>query len=879
MKKVLAIAILLCVSIQSLFAEHIKGGEMFYEYLGAGSGANTARYRITLRLYIDCNANNPGQLDNEIPITIFDKATLSSISGSPFNAPMRSENFISFDPKSNPCINNPPTDVCYRIRTFSTEVTLTANASGYIAAYQRCCRIFGINNLRAPSNAVGATYQCEIPGTNVWPDAYTNSSPQFHANDATAICRSSSFTLDFAANEPDRKDSLVYSFCSGFIGGSQGDPTPSTTTTPPFTELSYQPPYGGGSPLGSQVTINPKTGLITGIAPATIGQYVITVCAYEYRDGKLINVHRKDIHVKVSDCIPLKALLKPDYSYCDDFNVIFRNEQLNPSGSLYIWQFGDGSKPDTTNDIQGRMPHKYADTGTYTVKLKVILAGQCLDSTTTLAKVYPGFFPGFRVNGTCVLLPLQFADTTKSRYGQPAKWTWNFGDETTLADTSHAENPSWKYSTTGLKNVMLIVESNKGCIDTVFNGAVEVRDRPPISMAFKDTLICSIDTLQLHGIGNGVWSWSPGPPGMFDENTANPSVYPKTTTRYTATLNENGCVNTDTVRVRVVDFVTLNAGRDSTICLTDTIQLRPAGDGLYFVWTPNPLSPIDNPNAKNPLVSPTAAITTYHVLASIGKCNTPGDIVIRTIPYPGSNAGLDTTICYDDTASLHGSMVASRFMWTPTNTLIRSNTLTPLAFPLVTTQYILTTYDTLGCPKPKRDTVIVTVRDEIHAFAGNDTAIVVGQPLVMTGTGAEFFEWTPPLHLNRNDVSQPLAMLQENQTYQMRTYTIEGCFDLDTINIKVFKTAPDIFVPNAFNPGSTRNNVFRPIPVGISTLEYFRVYNRWGQMVFQTTQVGKGWDGSVGGKPQDTGTYVWMVRGKDYTGKTVMRKGTCILIR
>jgi len=122
-------------------------------------------------------------------------------------------------------------------------------------------------------------------------------------------------------------------------------------------------------------------------------------------------------------------------------------------------------------------------------------------------------------------------------------------------------------------------------------------------------------------------------------------------------------------------------------------------------------------------------------------------------------------------------------------------------------------------------------------------------------------------------------MINDNTTYIMRAFTEEGCEGFDTISIKVFKTQPDIFVPNAFNPTGTKNTVFRPIPVGISSLDYFRIYNRWGQMVFQTTEIGKGWDGRLAGKNQDAGTYVWMVSGKDYTGKTVVKRGTLVLLR
>jgi PKD repeat protein len=877
MRKVLAIGLLLFFgTIQSLFAEHIKGGELYYEYLGPGTDPNTAQYRVTLKLYIDCNATSSGQLDPEIKLTIFDKTNNAQVSGSPFTAPFSNDVFLKFDPNSNPCISNAPTDVCYRVRSFTTTIVLPISTNGYTIAYQRCCRINNIINLAAPSNSVGATYMCEIPGTNVLADAYKNSSPRFLPNDATAICRGSNFTLSFAATEPDGTDSIAYTFCNGFVGASTGSPAPVTASTPPYSSLNYQSPYNGSSPLGNQVSIDSKTGIITGIAPYTTGQYVITVCAYEYRQGKLINIHRKDIHVKVSDCIPLEALLKPDYSYCDDFLVTFRNEQVNPAGSVYTWDFGDGSPVQTSTDPEGLVQHQYKDTGTYTVKLKVVLAGQCEDQTVTLAKVYPGFYPAFKVQGNCLLLPLQFIDQTTSKYGHPSKWSWDFGDETSSTDLSTAQNPTWKYSTTGLKTVTLIVESDKGCIDTV-TGTADVRDKPPITLAFRDTLICSIDTLQLNASGNGTFSWSPLY-NILNENTATPLVWPKTTTTYTITLNESGCVNTDNVRVRVVDFVTLDAGADSTICLTDSIRLNPQTDALKFEWTANVPGYIDNPNVKQPWVAP-AATTTYHVVGHIGKCSAQDDVTIRTVPYPVAQAGADTLICFEDTASLHATMVGSRFVWSPISTLSDPNSLNTLAWPTKTTAYVLSVYDDLGCPKPGRDTVVVNVKDEIIAFAGNDTSVVVGQPLLLNGRGGDFYEWQPPLHLSRNDIANPIATLDDNFSYQLKAYTAEGCFDLDTINIKVFKTAPDIFVPNAFRPGGSRNNVLRPIPVGIVKIDYFCVFNRWGQMVYRSYSPETGWDGTIAGKAQDAGTYVWMVRGTDYTGKVVMRKGTAVLIR
>jgi PKD repeat protein len=870
MKKFLAIIFFNVGILLSLSAAHIKGGELYYEYLGSGNATNSSRYRLTLKLYIDCGANSPGQLDNAVPLTVFRKDNNAQVQV--VTASMESEVFLKFDPATNPCIGNPPLDVCYRVRTYSITIELENIAQGYTVGYQRCCRIIDIRNLTAPSNSYGATYFCEIPGTSIIADGYKNSSPKYITNDAAAICKGSAFTFDFGADEADG-DSVVYALCSGYIGASQAVPTPTSASPPPYTSLNYQGSYSGLSPLGPSVRINPKTGIVTGVAPTQLGQYVITACASEYREGRLINIHRKDIHIAVSDCIPLKALLQPEYSFCDDFLVTLKNEQINPPGAEYTWEFGDGSAPEKSLQADGAIQHQYADTGTYAIKLRVILAGQCIDSTTTLARVYPGFFPGFAATGSCQFSPFQFRDTSRTRYGTISQWSWSFGDETRDDDSSNIKNPSWLYNSLGLKQVSLTVQSDKGCVGTVSRD-IEVRDLPLMSLAFRDTLICSIDSVRLGATGSGGFSWSPGV-NIINPNSTNPIVYPKTTTTYIVRLNENGCVNTDSVRVRVVDFVTLNAGADTTICLTDEMQFRPRTDGLQFSWTPS--AGMNDATLKEPICIPTGT-TTYRIQARIGKCMAEDQIQVRTVPYPFVDAGIDTVLCYQDTALLKGNIVGSSFAWSPTGALRNHHTLSPFAYPEGSTTYRLTAFDTLGCPKPGFDEVVVTVREPIHAFAGNDTTIVVGQPLQLSGTGAELYQWMPPIGLNNASVNGPVAMLDENMTYVMRAYTEEGCFGLDTMNIRVFKSQPDIFVPNAFAPDG-RNRILMPVTPGIAVLHYFKVFNRWGQMVFSTTDVGKGWDGKINGKVQDSGTYVWVVSGKDYTGKTISRKGTATLIR
>jgi gliding motility-associated-like protein len=159
----------------------------------------------------------------------------------------------------------------------------------------------------------------------------------------------------------------------------------------------------------------------------------------------------------------------------------------------------------------------------------------------------------------------------------------------------------------------------------------------------------------------------------------------------------------------------------------------------------------------------------------------------------------------------------------------------------------------------------------------------VGQPLQLNASGGEGYLWSPPTGLTSTTVFNPMAFLNgsiDSIRYVVQVTDEKGCVDSADIIVKVFKTNPQIFVPTGFTPnGDGLNETVKPIAVGIDKIEYFRVYNRWGQLVFSTTINGHGWDGRIGGKLQGSNTYVWLVKARDYTGKQVFQKGTVTLIR
>lgn len=865
----------------TLLAGHIAGGEMFYKYLGPGSAANTNRYQITLRLFRQCNpplvnGQQLAQLPSSALIAIYAAGSSNVFSSDAVNLDGAITSITLLTPY--PCIKNYD-PVCYQVATYTFQKDLPVNAGGYTAAFQTCCRSNSLVNIQRfslgnGSSGEGATYACDIPGTDVV-GTTPNSSAVFAIKDTVLVCQGKNIQLDFSATDPDN-DSLSYTLCAAYDRGDATGADNHVPSVPPYNNVTYLAGFSGSTPLGANITIDPVTGIIHGRAPAS-GGYVVNVCVTEWRQGKAISVHRKDFMVSVQDCDLAAAELPSSYINCSDSTLHFSNESTSSQIHSYYWDFGV-NETETDTSTQPTPSYTYADTGTYTIKLVINRGEQCTDSATTQVKVYPGFNPDFNVKGSCLINPYQFTDATTTRYGTVNGWSWNFGDDATQADTSHLQNPGYRYSSAGQKTVQLIVTSTKGCIDTV-SKQVQVSEKLLIDLPFRDTLICSIDSLRLHATGEGTFSWTPVSNVLY-ANTPDPLVFPKDTTVYYVTESNNGCTNTDSVVVNVLDSISVKLPADTSICRTDSALLQPISDGLQYLWSP--ATGMNDPTLKTPTVQPLNDVM-YNVTARLGNCVAQGSIRVKVVPYPQADAEQASTICYGSTVPLRGSIVGSSFTWSPSSSLEHSNTLTPIAGPTKTTTYTLSVYDTLGCPKPGTDTVTVTVIPRVQAFAGNDTSVVVNQPLQLNATGATYYTWSPGTALSNPNIANPVAVFDgsfDSIRYTVRVSTVEGCYSDAQILVKIFRPYPEIYVPSAFSPNSDgKNDVLRPIPVGVQKLLYFRVYNRWGQLLYSTSEINKGWDGTYNGQPQPPGTYVYTVAGIDYKNANIVRKGTSVLIR
>ncbi len=138
--------------------------------------------------------------------------------------------------------------------------------------------------------------------------------------------------------------------------------------------------------------------------------------------------------------------------------------------------------------------------------------------------------------------------------------------------------------------------------------------------------------------------------------------------------------------------------------------------------------------------------------------------------------------------------------------------------------------------------------------------------------------WQPAVSLDNAASYNPVFISSAEQLYTITLKTISGCITVDTQLVKINKDIV-IYVPNTFTPNSDgTNDILRPFMIGIKELAFFKIFNRWGQLIYQTNNIQNGWDGSFKGVPLQMETVVWILEGTGLDNKKYNAKGTTVVV-
>lgn len=493
----------------------------------------------------------------------------------------------------------------------------------------------------------------------------------------------------------------------------------------------------------------------------------------------------------------------------------------------------------------------------------------------------------------------------------PAGWSIISGDKTNIITV--------KPGSAGGK---ITVREVNSCAD--LKDTITVTTLPPTvaGTVSGDDIICggiNSSLLKLSGQRGNILMWVSSTDGNTWDSVANTAAQYTaqnltTTTYYKAVVqNGSGCSRDTSTGAIITVNPPSKGGRlspaNGAICAEQTVNSditlnRSVGQVQNWQYSYDSASWNDFLPANTDTLYTINTInrtTYYRTIVKSGVCPADTSTVSRisfvNVPFPQATIDpVNASICYGTSTTVNAVIAnGTHYSWSNTATLTNTGTGNPASLPYTikatatpqqTTDYVLTVMNE-GCPNALTDTFHVNVTQPISVFAGNDTFITTNQPLQLNITVsdplANQYTWTPGIGLNYTNIADPVAdlssMAGKTITYMVRATTAEGCFGQDDIKVTVFTTAPDIFVPTAFSPnGDGRNDVLRPIGVGMNKIDYFRIYNRWGQLVFSGTGGESGWDGTVNGRLQATGSFVYVTQGVDYTGRLIVKKGIVTLI-
>jgi gliding motility-associated-like protein len=247
---------------------------------------------------------------------------------------------------------------------------------------------------------------------------------------------------------------------------------------------------------------------------------------------------------------------------------------------------------------------------------------------------------------------------------------------------------------------------------------------------------------------------------------------------------------------------------------------------------------------------------------------------------PFSVSPLASTVCKGDSVQFFAKG-GTTYSWSPSSSFDRPADSITKAVINATQNFVLTISDSI-CHRDTSFIIPVTASQEAaisivksnDVNCGNDSAILVA-------TGGVSYTWSPDLYISRNNGNKITVKPYQSTTYIVQGRDETGCTGMDSVTVFFFNEGTQkLFMPTAFTPnGDGLNDIIRPIFIGPAANYDFRVYNRWGQLIYRSKTPGMGWDGMLKGMPQKSDVYVFYITAEGDCNGKFERKGTFALIR
>ncbi|RZK47439.1 MAG: gliding motility-associated C-terminal domain-containing protein, partial [Pedobacter sp.] len=575
--------------------------------------------------------------------------------------------------------------------------------------------------------------------------------------------------------------------------------------------------------------------------------------------------------VVIIDPLPVATISYPGSPFCAATGTVPVTHTGTTGGTYTVSPAGL-----TINGTTGQINPGTSTPGTYTVTYS-FTNGTCPNTTTTTVTIEPT--PTMVVTDpspVCAPLTIDLTSASVTTGSTPGL---NYTYFTDAAGTTSLANPS-SVATSGTYYIQGTTPG--GCKTPVQAVNVVVNPLPVATISYAGPYCVAIPTtanVTRTGQAGGTYSAPAGlslngTTGAIDVASSTPGTY---TVIYNFTNGTCPSTTTTTVTIEAVPVLVVNTPaavcEPATVDLTATSVTAGSTAGLTYSYYSDAAGTIAiaAPSAIN-------ASGVYYIRGALpGGCETSVlPVLVVVNDQPVLTAGNDTIVCRYDSLTLFASSAGNTIAWLnqPAGDDI-------VVRPGASTQYIVTATSPLGCVA--RDTVNVQVRSFSVTLAADKMNAPIGSTVLLTTLSAQSYSviaWMPLQYLpNQTSPTQSYVMSDSAKLFTVVARSTEGCLDTASVMIQVDHDLKDFFIPNAMTPnGDGKNDVFRVYGSSIKAVD-IRIYNSWGELIYQTNDNQKGWDGTYKGKKQPAGVYIYTVKATMYNDVILNRKGNINLLR
>ena len=598
------------------------------------------------------------------------------------------------------------------------------------------------------------------------------------------------------------------------------------------------------------------------------GSYIDTVTAKTTGCDSIVNTTLKVLP-------KLSVSLNQPAAVCLGTDVTLNAIASGGNGGPYTYSWKN------TSGITSSVTVKPAITTKYTVTVSDgCTIASASDSVTITVNPYPDATITASSKSACYTAGINFSSTSNvARY----KWEWGTG---IAKDTANTKAASFTYPSAGKYEVTLSLFPSTGC-NSSKKDTITILARP-IGDINGSLVACAKDSVGFTGLADKnpitSWNWSFG-----NGNTAtlqNPSkqAFANAGNYSVRLIIENGVGCRDTVtktlKVNPLPVIGLN-GVQTQVCLGSSIKLDAKGGGTYF-WSP--AIDLSNTTTASTNASPQNDIVYRVNVTSPDGCINNDSISIKVIKPFTLLASADTFVCVGGSVLLTASG-AEKYLWSGNG--VNSNTNSLTVKPAATSTYTIKGTGPYDCFSYTKD-IVVKVIPYPTVDAGNDTTIMVGTVIQLKpaySSDVSRYSWTPSTYLSCLNCPTPFASPEQPIEYKITATNAYNCSTSDTKKISLLCNAESVFLPNTFTPNTDGvNDVLYPRGEGIKSVKHLRIFNRWGQLVFErlnfnTNDRSMGWDGTFKGQALPPDVFVFTMAVICDNNQLVETKGNVMIVR